>query len=334
MRRFRWWLVPALLVAVLVAGHTAAWFYATQYLKAGFDQWAAQRRAAGWDVTSGRPARGGWPTAAALTIPNLRLAAVRADARGQMMFQSERTVLRLTPWDPLLLNIDLGGTQTVQGAPGPAASFTADRIHLETPLRGTGPDTPGTLEIRNLRGEGVTVGLITGQVAPAAAPTLSLAAEAIRLPAGSDWPFGPRISSVSLDVTLDGGLPRPGTLAASAAAWHEAGGALRVTRFALGWGPLGLSATARLDLDDRLQPAGTADLKVIGYAAALKELSARRFISKDASRAATAVLALLARQPSDGGAPEVEVPLTLREGIVSMGQVPLVRVPPVVWPDR
>jgi hypothetical protein len=48
--------------------------------------------------------------------------------------------------------------------------------------------------------------------------------------------------------------------------------------------------------------------------------------------AATAVLTLLSRVPQDGGAPEVEVPLVLKDRMVLMGKTPLVRVPEVVRP--
>lgn len=334
MRRSARIVVAGVLVAAVAAGHTAAWFYATRYLEAGFAMWSAQRRAAGWEVTSGTPVRGGWPLAATLTIPGLTIGAGPRDTPGHLMFHSEQTVLALTLQHPALLQIDLHGTQTIQITPAPVTAFVADKIHVEGPLRRLAGATAGTLEVRNLRGEGVTVALLTGQLTPADSPALSLAAEAIDLPAGDKWPFGQHISSASIDVTLRGGLLRPGPVSASAAAWQQANGALQVTHFALGWGPLGVSATAQLELDGRLQPVGTADLHVIGYAAALHELSARHFITKDASFAATAVLALLARQPADGGAPEVEVPVTLRNGIVSLGQVPLARVPEVRWPER
>ena len=112
-----------------------------------------------------------------------------------------------------------------------------------------------------------------------------------------------------------------------AEAWRTAGGTLNVTHLALGWGPLGLSATAKLSFDDHLHPVGTADLHVIGYAKTLEALARQRVITKDTALAATAVLTLLSHTPRDGGAPEVEVPLTLRDRTLLMGKTPLVRVP-------
>jgi hypothetical protein len=320
------------LLVALIAGHTAAWFAASHYLATGFDTWTAQRRAAGWQVEGGTPVRGGWPLAATLTVPDLALAAGPEGAPGRVSGHTERMVLSLTALHPDRLGIDLVGTQTVRIAPGPEQTFSADRLHVEVLLtRAASAPTVG-LEVRALRAPGLEIGLLTGQVIAAAAPTLTLSAEAIDLPPGKPWAFGPHISSLAIDATLQGGVPPPGALIAMAEAWRGTGGAVDVTHLALGWGPLGLTATAHLGLDDALQPAGTTDLHVIGYAKALEALAAQHLISKDAAMAATAVLTLLAQAPADGGAPEVEVPLTLRKSTLSMGHTPLLRVPELAWP--
>jgi hypothetical protein len=179
---------------------------------------------------------------------------------------------------------------------------------------------------------GLAIGLLTGQVVVGDATTLTLSAEAIDLPPEMNWPLGPHISSASVDATLRGSVPPPGPLPTMLEAWRVAGGAVDVTHFALGWGPLGMAATGQAGFDEHLQPSGTADLHVIGYGKALDALAKQHVISKDAAMAATAVLTLMSRAPQDGGAPEVQVPLTLRNRMVLMGKTPLVRVPEVVWP--
>jgi hypothetical protein len=247
-------------------------------------------------------------------------------------------VLSLSATSPNHLGIELVGAQAARIAPGPEVSFTADRLHAEVPFDRTGIAPTAALEVRNLRTQGplggLTIGLLTGQVVAAAAPTLTLSAEAIDLPPDLPWAFGRHISSLSVDATIQGGLPPPGALPAMAEAWRSAGGALDVSHLALGWGPLGLSATGQLNFDDHLQPAGTADLHVVGYDKALEALARQRVISKDAARAATAVLTLLSQVLPGGGAREVEVPLTLRDRTLSMGHTPLVRVPELVWPQK
>jgi hypothetical protein len=336
MRRKLSIILPCLLLAALAAGHTAAWFAGTHYLATGFNAWVANRRAAGWQVDAGTPLRGGWPLAASLTVPGLALSAGPPGAPGRIDWRAERVVLSLAATSPDRLGIDLTGAQSVRIAPGPEVPFTADIFHAEVPLtraQSTATSGPtGSLEVRNLHVRDATIGLLTGQLTASAAPALSLSAEAIDLPPGVTWAFGPHISSFAIDATLHGALPPPGPLATMAEAWHGAGGAVDISHLALGWGPLGLSATAHLGLDDRLQPEGTTKLRVIGYAKALEALAAQHVITKDAAMAATAVLTLLSHAPQDGGTPEVEVPLTLRDSTLLMGKMPLVKVPDLVWP--
>jgi hypothetical protein len=333
MRRRLTIVLPCLLLGALIAGHTAAWFAGSRLLDRGFAIWVARQRAAGWQVEAGTPVRGGWPLAASLRIPDMALAAGPPGAPGRVSWHGERVVLSLTATRPDHLGIDLVGAQSVRISPDPDRPFTAERLHLDIPLSRAARVGTAGLEVRNLRSPDLAIGLLTGQVVADGEPTVTLAAEAIDLPPRLTWAFGPHISSVAMDATVHGELPPPGPLPVMAEAWRGAGGAVDVTHFALGWGPLGVAATGRLGFDEHLQPAGTADLHVIGFAKALEALAAEHVISRDAARAATAVLTLLSRAPPDGGAPEVAVPLTLRDRTVEMGRTPLVRVPEVVWPQ-
>jgi hypothetical protein len=332
MRRKLTIILPCLLLALLIAGHTAAWFAGTSYLETAFHAWEAQRRAAGWQVESGTPVRGGWPLAASLTVPDLALSAGPQGAPGRVAWHGERVVLSVSITSPDRLGVDLIGSQTLRVAPGPELPFSADLLHFEAPLsRALSAPVVG-LEVRGLHAQGVSIGLLTGQATAAGSPALTLAAEAIDLPPSEAWAFGPHISSLALDATLRGPLPPPGPIPAMAAGWRDTDGAVDITHLALGWGPLGLSATAHLALDAQLQPIGTTELHVIGFAKAASALAAQHIISKDQAGAATAVMTLLARVPPDGGAPQVDVPLTLRDRVLSMGKTPLLRLPEVVWP--
>jgi hypothetical protein len=332
MRRGVRFVLPSALLVALIAGHTALWFAATDHLSVGFDAWMARSRHEGWQVDAGPRQRGGWPLAATLTVPDLTLSGGAPHVAGRITWHADSVVLTLAAQAPSLLGVDIPGAQTLQIEPGPVRAFQAERMHLDVPFT-PAPGAPvASLEIRNLRGDEVTIGLLTGQVTAGPAPSLDTSAEAIELPSTQEWAFGRRISSLAIDATLHGGLPPPGSVTASATAWRDNGGSIDVTHLALGWGPLGLSATGKFSLDDQLQPTGTADLHVVGYAKSLSVLAAQHVITADAALAATAVMTLLAHVPQDGGAPEVEVPLTLRGGKLLLGNTPLVRVRPLAWP--
>ena len=127
-------------------------------------------------------------------------------------------------------------------------------------------------------------------------------------------------------------MPPGAPLTERAAAWRDGGGALEIRRLALIWGPLDLTASATLALDEQLQPMGAGSARVVGYAETLDALAAHAAISRSAATAAKAVLSLLAHTPEDGSPPDVEVPLTLQYRTLSMRQVPLVRLPELDWP--
>jgi hypothetical protein len=99
------------------------------------------------------------------------------------------------------------------------------------------------------------------------------------------------------------------------------------------WGPLNLDGSATVALDEHMQPMGAGTARIAGYAATLDALVATHVINARAALAAKAVLGLMARTPADGGAPVVEVPLTLQDGALSVGRIPLGRMPELSWPD-
>jgi hypothetical protein len=133
---------------------------------------------------------------------------------------------------------------------------------------------------------------------------------------------------------LNGPFQSAGNITSGAQAWRDGGGSLEVTHLAMGWGPLGLSSSATLALDDQLQPMGSGSARIVGYGEALDRLAAGGLLTRSAATAAKAVLSLLAGT-GDGGEPsEVDVPLTLQYRTLSMRQVPLVRLPELDWPAR
>ena len=100
----------------------------------------------------------------------------------------------------------------------------------------------------------------------------------------------------------------------------------------LRWGPLAAAGTAELRLDGTLQPAGRGDARLTGYAPALDRLAAQGVITATTAAAAKAVLSLIAQPAPGTGEAEVTVPLTLAGRELSIGAIPLLRLPLLVWP--
>jgi len=342
------WIV--VLVLVLLAGHALYWRWATQRLEQGFLAWAADRRTHGWVVRAGQPERGGWPLAASVSVPGLHVEGGQADIPDGFAWSAERVRLSVRLLQPRSLSIAAEGMQRLRLGDLPEIPYTADRLHADIPLEPGVPAHAADILARDLRAgmpsgkdatSGLTVGLLQvhGELRPAApqgepALAFTTSAEAIGLPPGLPWALGGRISSLSVNGALNGPLPRVPGLAHRATAWRDGGGTLEIQRLALGWGPLGITGSATLALDMRLQPMGTGNARIVGYADTLDALATSGVITRRAATAAKALAALIARVPEDGGKPEIEVPLTLQDRTLSIRQIPLARIPELIWPPE
>lgn len=342
MRRRGWvWLTAILLV--LVAAHFAWWRYLGAQLASGFETWAAAQRAAGWTVTATPGPVGGWPLQATLPLRDVRIVGGTDLIPQGIAWQAPNATLALSVYDLRHVEIDAAGRQVVTLAGGTPMPVEAGTLSATIPLAADG--TPKSISVlvqqataEVLPGDGaagrLSVGLLQvhlGLQRKDDAVPYAVSSETIELPTAIKWPLGPRLASASAEGSVTGSFGATGTRADRAAAWRDSGGSVEVSRLGLGWGPLGLSATATLALDEQLQPMGTGTARLIGYDAALDALAANGALSRSAVVAAKAVLSLLAPTPEDGEAPAVDVPLTLQYRTLSMRQIPLIRFPELDW---
>jgi hypothetical protein len=305
-----------------------------------FSDWVAQQRARGWQVEHGLPSRGGWPFAARVSVPGIRIAGwTPALPRG---FVWEAGQLDLTITTPRLDRLVLAaqGRQMISGGalsvpfsaarleavailgPGPQpVEFLLDGLHAQLP--------DGALTARSLRG----VLLPGGRDAE---PSLGLQVEArqVGLPAlPAVAAFGRDVEHAALDAVLTGPPPPPLPLSPRerAEAWRAGGAVLDLRRVALRWGALAGDLRMALQLDAALQPVGSGALAVDDPSAALAALAAARIIAPNAAAAAGAVVAMVARTPRDGGPPRVELPVAMANGTVTVARIPVAQLRPIDW---
>lgn len=334
MRR-RLLILLAAVLAIVAGGSAVAWQWAAQRMQARLAAWEADAAAQGWTVTH-QPARaGGWPFAVELTLPGAAITGLPQLAPGGVAWSAARVVLRVGLPEPRLATLRVEGAQRLRLGTATPLSFQADRFMLTTALSTPARDV--AFDAGGLRVDGgITVGLLQGLFAAAGGGGISarLSAEAISFPPppAPQPPFGDHIASAIFEGALTGPLPVAGqSLPTAVAAWQAAGGSLSVSRFALGWGPLGASGEITAALDAALQPVGSAQLHLVGFTAALQALTDARLLAAPAARAAGAVLSLMATTPPDGGSPTVTVPLELRDRTLSMGHIPLAKLPRFDW---
>lgn len=346
----RGWRIGLLALPVVLAGaHYAYWRISMERLDQGLAIWLNQRQRAGWTTETGAPRRGGYPLAASLTVPAVRLQGNTAELPGGLTWQAERVVLRVKLTQPRLLQINAEGAQQLRLADGPEIPFRADRLRLVFPLD---PGFPrwSDLTVTQLRAGmpvcdaavGLTVGMFQahGDLRPAApqgeaAVTFALHAEEIRLPGNIPWALGPDVTRVDLDGFIGGPLPRGGTPAQAASQWRDGGGTIEIGALRVGWGKLALNASATLALDEQLQPMGTGSARIVGQTEVLDALVANGALTPRVAQMVRTMIALFAApatQPGGDGA--VEIPLTLQERRLFTRQLPLGRLPVLPWPGR
>ncbi len=303
---------------LLLAAHGAAWLWVTRQIDTGFTQWMDAMRAQGWTVAAGSPVRGGWPLTADLVVPALSLDS------GGLSWTGDAVRLRIAPLAPGVLQVQPEGVQRLRGPGMPEIRVEADAMLGLVPL-----DAPETADlsavgVRAATAWGdVTVAALSGRIGP-----LSAAADArgIVLPGGP----GRAVTEASFDAVLSHPIPPRRSITRRAALWRDAGGVLTVRQAALRWGELSVDGSGTGRLDEALQPRAEAMLRLAGHATALDALSHAGVMTAGGAMAAKAVLGLMSR-PAAGGT-VVDVPLVLQDGVVRMGQIPLLRLPPLSWP--
>lgn len=344
MRRLAAW---ALLAAALLLGaDTLLWRWGAAQMERALAVQFAQWRAQGWTVSAGTPMRGGWPLHATLSVPELALSG-RFGPPGGIAWSARMVTLDIGLLHPRTLAVEIGGEQRLRVGPGPEIPLLAETARAVVTLTPGVPPHELDVALTGLRagppGAALTAARAMlhladqpGAAAGEAAVSVSLQAEDVALPVapgGRVWALGDRIAALTLDGAITGPLSSLADPQARAAAWRDGGDTLALHRLALRWGALDLTGTATLALDEALQPMGTATIRATGQGETLDALAAAHVVAPTVAQTAKAVLALMARTPPGGGPASVEVPLALQDRTLSMGRIPLLHLPHLLWPQ-
>jgi hypothetical protein len=334
-------------ILILAAGYAGLWLYAEHQLEQGFHAWAEASRANGWKVSSAEPRQGTSLLAAILIVPDFSVAGGDDQVPGGIAWHAERVAIEVSLLHPRVVVVRAEGQERLRFSAVPEFPFSAGELRALVPLQLNAPpdhvDIVGarvTAEMpANPRGE-VAVGHLDARLRWSAADArqtgpvaIALRATDILLPPSGKWPLGRRVSLFSGEAALSGRMPPIDSLARRVAAWRDSGGAVKAQRVTLTWGRLNLSGNGTFSLDSSLQPTATGTARVVDPSDTLSSLVARGVINRRTAFAANAVLALMEHAPEGGGAPVVEIPLSIQDRTVSVASIPLARLPAIVWPD-
>ncbi len=342
-RSLRRSLAVLILVLVLVgAAWTGLWYVVAGRLAAHVMAWEQQERAQGWTIGHGTPRRVGWPMAAGITLPGVSVSGGARFLPGGIAWQAGSVTLALDIRHPNALFIGVEGRQSLAVAGALAMPFQATKfIGRMALLPG---DRPGLVQ---LHATGLVAALkkADGTPEPLAIADLAVAVQAdgaadaqanaliaaatisdVDLPPNLLPGFARSLQTVAFDMALSGPISLEGAAdpRSTAAAWQKAGGSLALRSFHVADGPLALDGRGRFQLDGTLRPVGRMAVTVAGLDETLDRLAKNGVLSRQAAIAITAMLGLMMRPPEPQ---RLEVPLSLREDLVSLGAIPVLRLP-------
>ena len=336
--------VLILLLILLGAGWTGLWYLVAGRLAAHVASWEQQERAQGWTIAHGTPRRTGWPMAAGITLPDVSVSGGAQYLPGGVAWQTGSVTLALDIRHPNALFIGINGRESLKVAGGPTMPFQATKfIGRMALLPG---DRPGLVQLHAMdllvaltKADGTPEPFSIGELAAAVqadgradaqADALVVAATMtdVDLPPNLLPGFARSLQTAAFDIAISGPLPAGGTAAdapaATAAAWQKAGGSLALRLLHVADGRLTLDGQGRFQLDAFLRPAGSMTVTVAGLDETLDRLAKNGVLSRQEAIAITAMLGLMMRPPEPH---LLQAPLSLREGLVSLGEIPVVRLP-------
>lgn len=300
------------LLAALLLAWSLWWGFLAYELRHSLDAWLAERRAAGWVVTTGSRTLSGFPWVVRITLPAPSLLAEEGSG-----WRGPEVVLSLSPLAPQRLTLVAHGKHVLipPGQP-PHECFAGEVLALlegdraEVSMRGV-----EALGLRLINGRMV----LNGQ-------RLEADLSGLTLPEDPRLALGRKIEHLSFTALTKG------SLAPTLAAWRDGSGVMELSNVSLDWQALRLRGEGTLAVDKRLQPlfAGTATIG--GLFEAVQTLEQAGMVkAKDAANTRIA-LQLLAKPGADGKA-EIHLPLAVQEGQIYLGPVALMTLPDILWPD-
>ncbi len=322
-------LVGILALAALL--WTGAWIWLAGRLHDQVEAWIADRRADGWIIQHGETRRSGYPFEVRLVLPEPNMAHPNGASWAGPALAVSSGVLH-----PGRLLISAPGHHALRLPNGRqgylAGQFDAGRllVGVDLGLKGwRGMDW----DLAAITAEGWSMGRLTGQLQPLPAGPLALAAQAqdvvLPVPPGAPLPKQLDDASLRAQLTQAGLLTALDPLVLDS--WRQAGGVIELERLHLRWDDLSLTADGTAALDRDLQPVFASTATLRGFHEALDRLVQGGVLGREEADMAKLVLGLMARTPPEGGPPEITVPVTLQDRLLTLGTFPLFEMPEIRW---
>ena len=330
--------LPLALLLALAVGWAGFWYWSAGQLETAVARFAEQQRARGMTISYDGPDVGGFPVglSAAFETP---LVAGQEGWR----WTGPPVSGRARVWSPFTIETDFPGLHRIAFKPEPQApeaeieaeaGEAAGWARLKRDGRvAEAAVAIGRLEVRSALAGPASAERLVGRYGPsrpgesAAGPETDFAFEGsgLVLPEDVETPLGRSIESAILEATLIGEVP-PGEPKQALATWRDAGGKLEVRRLETLWGSLQLAAQGTASLDGEFRPIGAFRARIKGLNETLDALARAGVIESGAALAVRFAVTALGGDSDKG----LQVPITLQDGRVYLGPVPIARLSPVL----
>lgn len=332
MRRLIWLIV---LFAALWSGW---WFFATNSLKTGLEVWLADRRAEGWQADVSDITTSGFP----LALETQLLNPVLADPDTGLVLATSGLEITAPVWWPGHVSVHFPADEMTVASPDQRHSILAENAQANLRLR---PGTTLEVEQMALTSGPWTLALPQGTLMSAAGLTVDMTQNAedpnayavvLDAPAfepGSvprsaliipdDWPVAFDSLVLTMSVTFDRPIDRQ-TLEMARPQPRRVDLSLAEAQ----WGALLLRSAAALDVAPGGVLSGTLSLQARNWREMVALADKAGAIPAGLSSQLENILAALAR--GSGNPETIDVELTLRDGTIFLGFIPLGPAPHLI----
>jgi hypothetical protein len=330
-------------LAAVAALYSAFWWFAAGRFAMVVDDWAAERRRAGWQVDYRLGSVRGFPLALEGRIDTPRLAgpgsppawtwqpppieaATRPWRVREIAFASPGRHRIVVASGGAQHHIDLAaatarGRMRSSGGAWPEVSLDLAEVTATTPL------LPEPIAVKSIAAQLAPRPVANRPETSGEAPRLTFAAAHIMLPEGPRPVLGHLVERLEVDAVFIGRL-RGAPLGEALAAWRDGGGTVELERLRLQWGPLDLEGSGTFTLDGEMRPLASGNIRIQGYGETIQELAKAGIIRSREAIAAQLTMGLLSR-PGRAGRGEFLAPITIQYGWLSVGPARLLPVPPL-----
>lgn len=327
-----------LALVLLGAAHGFYWHWSAESLQSGIAEWRDEQRARGYEIDYQGPEVGGYPLRLVARIDQPRIQAPKG-----WRWSGPSVVASSALWAPLTVHLDFPGQhQVARSEKDRTIEIELREAAADIVLRGDGGLDQATSRLSqgmvSNTGQGtftfealdLTLGpLMKGRGSEPQELDVAGTVTSLLLPELEDNALGREVERVALAGTLVGEIEEgePRKLLSD---WRDGGGVVDIASLEIIWGPLALTGDGTLALDHELRPLGAFSNRIAGLNETIEALFAHGLIEREAVWGAKLALAAFASGQDAKGRPIVEVPITLQNGYLNLGIVPLVPIPPVL----